>query len=245
MSAIYESGKLLAEYLFFHFGTADEILPPGGSWPAGMREALDFPLRTVAHFSPGHVASGLDLGCAVGRSSFEMARTCERVTGIDFSNAFIGAANALRRGEPLAYERLEEATLRTRLTASPPAGVDAGRLHFLQGDAMNLPADIGSFDRVHAANLMCRLPDPARLLARFAGLVNPGGELVLATPGTWLEEFTPQENWPPATTFDWLHAALAADFSLLRQTEEPFLIRETARKFQWSRSLVTVWRRGD
>ena len=75
--------------------------------------------------------------------------------------------------------------------------------------------------------------------------MNPGGELVLATPGTWLEEFTPQENWPPATTFDWLNAALAADFSLLRQAEEPFLIRETARKFQWSRSLVTVWRRGD
>ena len=132
-----------------------------------MREALGFPVAHGGAFSPGHVASGLDLGCAVGRSSFEMARTCEQVTGIDFSHAFIGAADALRRGEALAYERLEEATLRTRLTAYPPAGVDAGRLHFVQGDAMNLPADIGSFDRVHAANLMCRLPDPARLLARL------------------------------------------------------------------------------
>ena len=33
------------------------------------------------------------------------------------------------------------------------------------------------------------------------------------------------------------------DFELVRKGEEPFLIRETARKFQWTRSMVTVWRR--
>ena len=243
MSLIYESDKLLSEYLLFHFGAADEILPPDRVWPAGMLEALDFPVRTVARFSPGSVACGLDLGCAVGRSAFEMARTCDQVKGMDFSHAFIRAAEAMRRGETLEYERLEEASTRTALLARAPGGVDGARLEFFQGDAMHLPEGLGAFDRVHAANLLCRLPHPKLLLERLPALVKPGGELVLATPCTWLEEFTPAENWPPSGTFDWLMEMLTPDFSLTSQVEEPFLIRETARKFQWTSSLVTVWKR--
>ncbi len=243
MTSMYKSDKLLSEYLLFHFGLADEILPTERAWPAGMREALNFPVRTVARFSPGTAASGLDLGCAVGRSAFEMARTCDRVTGIDFSDAFIRAAKALRNGESLPYKRLEEAAIYTPLVARAPAGVDGARLGFLLGDAMNLPADLGAFDRVHAANLLCRLSQPKLLLDRLPGLVKSGGELVLATPCTWLEEFTPRENWPPCGTFDWLVEMLTPDFSLTCQVDEPFLIRETARKFQWTSSLVTVWKR--
>jgi hypothetical protein len=29
MSAVYESEKVLAEYLMFHFGSRDEVLPEG------------------------------------------------------------------------------------------------------------------------------------------------------------------------------------------------------------------------
>lgn len=243
MSAVYESDKLLAEYLLFHFGSPDEILPPEREWPEGMRAALDFAVRTPSHFSKHEVATGLDLGCAVGRSAFEMARSCRQVTGLDFSHGFIRAANALKHGESLAYQRLEEATLHTTLTARPPSGIDANRLSFSQGDAMHLPESLGAFDRVHAANLLCRLTDPGLLLDRLPTLVKPGGELVLATPCTWLAEFTPPANWPAAGTLDWLNDSLSPHFDLLRRSDEPFLIRETARKFQWTSSLVTLWRR--
>jgi putative 4-mercaptohistidine N1-methyltranferase len=243
MHTLYESDKFLAEYLLFHYGSEDEILPPGRLWPQGMREALDFPVRTARGFSPGRVRSGLDLGCAVGRSTFEMARDCDHVTGIDFSHTFIRAAESLRTGDAIDYERLDEGRQRTRLQARPPAGIPAGALHFLQGDAMNLPPDSGTFDRVHAANLLCRLTEPARLLARLPSLVNRGGELLLATPCTWLEEYTAPENWPEGGTFEWLHSRLGSAFTLIRRAEEPFLIRETARKFQWTTSLVTLWRR--
>ncbi len=243
MSDIYESEKLLAEYLLFHFATQEEILPPERTWPVGMVEALDFPCRTVAHFPSEIVDRGLDLGCAVGRSAFEMARTCRSVLGVDFSHAFIQAAQTLGNGGSISYQRREEAAIVTTLEARAPAGIDPGKARFQQGDAMHLPADLGSFDRVHAANLLCRLSEPARLLVRLPDLVNPGGELVLATPCTWLEEFTPPSNWPAAGTLEWLESTLSPGFSLLRQADEPFLIRETARKFQWTTSLVTVWRR--
>jgi putative 4-mercaptohistidine N1-methyltranferase len=243
MQSLYESDKLLAEYLLFHFGDACEILPADREWPAGMREALDFAVRTPGHFSSQTVARGLDLGCAVGRSAFEMSRACGEVIGIDFSHAFIRAAETLRGGEAVPYERREESAITTSLTAFPPQGIDGSKLRFLQGDAMDLPPGLGVFDRVHAANLLCRLPRPRLLLDRLPDLVRTGGELVLATPCTWLEDFTPAENWPPGTTFDWLVEALAPAFELIRAADEPFLIRETARKFQWSQSMVTVWKR--
>ncbi|MFT4177745.1 MAG: putative 4-mercaptohistidine N1-methyltransferase [Luteolibacter sp.] len=243
MSAIYESEKLVSEYLLFHYGSPGEILPTDRPWPSGMADALGFPLRTPRYFSGTSARRGLDLGCAVGRSTFEMARTCEEVTGIDFSHAFIRCAEVLRTGGSIPYTRHEEAHLRTPLVATAPTDIPTDRIRFRQGDAMNLPENLGTFDHVHAANLLCRLPDPLRLLERLPSLLRPGGELVLATPCTWLEEFTPPDNWPETTTLDWLRKILGPHFTLTREAEEPFLIRETARKFQWTTSLVTVWKK--
>ncbi len=236
---VYESDKLVSEYLLFHYGRPDEILPE--SAPAGMADALDFAVRTQSHFD-GAGERGLDLGCAVGRSAYEMSRTCREVTGIDFSHAFVRHAELLRHG-PLPYTRLDEAHLATRLEARLPDGVQADRVTFEQGDAMNLRADLGTFDRVHAANLLCRLPEPAKLLERLPDLAEPGGQLILATPCTWLGEFTPPANWPEGSTLDWLHRHLGEAFELLTTRDEPFLIRETARKFQWTSSQLSHWRR--
>jgi putative 4-mercaptohistidine N1-methyltranferase len=243
---IYETGRLLDEYLLFHYGAAAEVLPEFDGAPAArqaMAAAVGFPVRTVSHFTTPHAGRALDLGCAVGRSSFELSVTCDEVLGIDFSHAFIRAANALRAGQRLTYQRHEEAHLHTSLSANVPAHARPDRVRFEQGDAMNLRVDLGTFDRVHAANLICRLSAPLRLLERLPALVRPGGELVLATPCTWLEEFTPPEQWPPGETFAWLEQLLGAAFELVHSTHEPFLIRETARKFQWSLSQVSLWRR--
>ena len=244
---IYETERLLDEYLLFHYGTATELLPTMMSAAPVLREAMaeavDFPVRTVGYFTPLPEARALDLGCAVGRSSFELSAICAEVIGLDFSHAFIRAATALRDGRCLTYQRHEEGHHRTTLSACMPAHARPECVSFEQGDAMDLRADLGSFDRVHAANLICRLPAPLRLLDRLPALVRPGGELVLATPCTWLAEFTPPDHWPPGETFAWLKEQLGPSFELIHSTHEPFLIRETARKFQWSLSQVSLWRR--
>jgi putative 4-mercaptohistidine N1-methyltranferase len=241
MSAVYESPTILDEYLLFHYGKGEEILLPDIEWPEGMRQALDFAVRTPSHFSKHQVLRGLDLGCAVGRSTFEMSRACEHVIGIDFSHAFISAANGLKDEGWLEFSRKDEASLGIGLRAELPKAIEPARVEFMQGDAMNLPAGLGEFDRVHAANLLCRLTEPERLLERLPSLLRSGGELVLATPCTWLKEFTPSENWPTGSTLTWLKAKLSETFELVSECDEPFLIRETARKFQWTRSMLTVW----
>lgn len=238
---IYETERLLHEYLLFHYGRPDEVLP----WAFGPREALGFAVRTVTELlDPGAVpakAMALDLGCAVGRSSFELAKHCSKVIGIDYSQSFVDAAKAMLLADGLAYSRIDEGSASTSLHAHRPEAVPTERLHFEQGDAMHLRQDLGAFDVVHAANLLCRLTEPALLVERLPQLVKPGGQLLLTTPCTWLADFTPPERWPTGTTRDWLKALLAEHFELQAEVDMPFLIREHARKYQWSVAWGSRW----
>lgn len=235
----YETTRLLDEYLLFHYGSPDEVLP----WPEGPQSALGFAERTVSELADftRQPATGLDLGCAVGRSSFELARRGLEVIGIDFSQRFIDAAATLATGASLGYRRLDEGAAATELVARAPAFAPPGQVRFETGDAMNLRPDLGAFDLVHAANLLCRLTDPERLIDHLPALVKPGGQLLLATPCTWLEEYTPRDRWPQHSTLDWLKRRLDRDFALELQKDLPFLIREHARKYQWSVALGTRW----
>lgn len=237
---IYETRRLLDEYLLFHYGAAHEVLP----WAEGPQSALGFAVRTVtelADFSRP-VTAALDLGCAVGRSAFELAKHADSVLGIDYSHSFVDAAKQLV-SQKLPYDRVDEAAAVTRLIAQAPADSPRERVQFEQGDAMQLRADLGSYDLVHAANLLCRLTDPALLIQRLPELVKPGGQLLLTTPCTWLEEFTPRGSWPQGSTLDWLKQELSTHFVLDLEKDLPFLIREHARKYQWSVALGTRWTR--
>ncbi len=240
---IYETRRLLDEYLLFHYGQPAEVLP----WEGGPREALGFPVRTVMELidlprTPCE-AVALDLGCAVGRSSFELANFGVRVLGIDYSQSFVDAAAALARDGSMSYERVDEGRAKTALVARVPENLRRDRVRFEQGDAMNLRSDLGDYDIVHAANLLCRLTDPLKLIERLPALVRPGGQLLLTTPCTWLEEFTPRGNWPQGSTREWLTSLLEPHFELSKTCDMPFLIREHARKYQWSVALGMRWRR--
>ncbi len=238
---IYETERLLHEYLLFHYGSAEEVLP----WAFGPRDALGFAVRSVTELldttADAGKAEALDLGCAVGRSSFELAKHSASVLGIDYSQRFVDAAAAIQRGDACAYDRLDEGQARTRLIAKAPADAPHERVTFQQGDAMHLHDDIGAYDIVHAANLLCRLTEPARLIERLPQLVRSGGQLLLTTPCTWLAEYTPPERWPQHSTREWLSELLAPHFELKAERDLPFLIREHARKYQWSVAWGTRW----
>jgi putative 4-mercaptohistidine N1-methyltranferase len=188
----------------------------------------------------------LDIGCAVGRSAFELARQCDAVIGIDFSRRFIEAADELKTNGFIRFDRVEEGARVTSAVAEVPADIPRERVIFQTGDAMNLPHDLGVFDLVLAANLICRLREPGRFLQRLAALVKPGGELVITTPCTWLEEYTPREHWLATgnqSTLEGLQRYLEPDFELISRSDLPFVIREHARKFQWIHAEATLWKR--
>lgn len=247
----YETDRALSEYLLFHYGSADQILPFG----FGPVDSLNYPVRCVTEcLEPAQLpadARALDLGCSVGRSSFELARVCQNVIGIDFSKRFIECADRLRLSGSVGFDYIEEGTLRKSGVAVVPAEIDRDRISFETGDAMDLRADLRGFDVVLMANLIDRLSNPHLCLERLPTLIDPGGQLIISSPYTWLAEYTPPENWvggytlegSPLRTRDGLLKSLEAKFELLVCKDIPFLIREHARKYQWSVAEATVWKR--
>ncbi len=242
----YESDELLQQYLVFHYATAAEQFP----YPFGGADALDFPRRCVLEgVDLGKLPAGaraLDLGCSVGRSTFELARHCEAVIGIDYSHAFIDAANRLKADGEHPATRLDEGSATTALQVAVDPSIDRSRVFFEQGDAQAVREDIGSFDVVIACNLICRLAEPMKVLERLIELVKPGGQLLVTTPFTWLEDYTPSEHWlgdGAQDSFAGLRRALEPAFALEQQWNMSFLIREHARKFQYSIAQASRWTR--
>lgn len=240
----YETDRVLREYLLFHYGSEKETLSLG----IGPREALGFCVRSVKLLrdekSLPRKARALDLGCAVGRSSFELAKSCSEVLGIDKSSAFVRTAEILRETGEFAFESAKQGQISQSLVARVEDEVDRSRVRFEVGDACSLPDDLAVFDVVHAANLLCRLADPTAFLSRLTDLLRPGGQLLLTTPFTWLEEFTSQEKWVGGEkdSFIALKALLSSSFQLEKELDLPFLIREHERKFQYGISLGMRWR---
>jgi 5-histidylcysteine sulfoxide synthase/putative 4-mercaptohistidine N1-methyltranferase len=244
--AMYETDAAVAQYCDAHFGPDKFGV---ANFPAVLVNICVAALKD----KPRHRA--LDLGCAVGRASFELARHFNCVSAVDFSARFIRIACQLQEKGVIRYQLPEEGEIvsyhEQHLKDFDLAGV-ANRVEFFQGDAHNLKPQFKDYDLVLAANLLDRLYDPARFLAGIHQRINPGGLLVIASPYTWLEEFTKKANWiggvrragEPFTTLEGLQEQLGERFRLLGEPRDiPFVIRETARKFQHTLAQLTIWER--
>lgn len=242
----YESDRQLSEYAEFHYGDNHFGVP---NFPRALAELA------IAAMGERPARTALDLGCATGRASFELARHFEHVVGVDFSARFIHAGVQLAEQGELRYTLIDEGELvsyRTRTLAALGLEGVRGKVEFVQGDACNLKAVLTGFDLILAANLIDRLYNPASFLAGIHERLNLGGILLVASPYTWLEEHTRREDWlggykkdgESHTTLDALKETLGKHFRLMQAPRDvPFVIRETRRKFQHTLSEVTLWER--
>lgn len=242
----YETDKLLSEYAEFHYGDEYYGVP---NFPKAL---ADLAVQAMGDKPAGRA---LDLGCATGRATFELARHFDHVTGIDFSARFIGVGVRLAEQGVVRYTLADEGEL---LSYHERTLADLGleevrhKVEFYQGDACNLKPQFDGYDLILAANLIDRLYSPARFLAEIHQRLRPGGLLMITSPYTWLEEHTRREEWVGGfkkdgenfTTLDGLKVILGEHFRLVQgPLEVPFVIRETKRKFQHTLSEVTLWER--
>ncbi|MFF3939389.1 class I SAM-dependent methyltransferase [Streptomyces phaeofaciens] len=151
-------------------GNSDEATAAGVDWDAaaaafdeepdhglrdpGVRAAWAEHLRA---WLPRRACDLLDLGCGTGSLSLLAAEQGHRVTGVDLSPAMIGLARAKLAGRDAA---------------------------FLVGDAAAPPVGEQRFDTLLVRHVLWTLPDPARVLRHWRGLLRPGGRLVLVE-GVW------------------------------------------------------------
>jgi 5-histidylcysteine sulfoxide synthase/putative 4-mercaptohistidine N1-methyltranferase len=240
----YETDKFLSEYAEFHYG--DEYF----GVPNFSQTLAHIAIRTMGD-KPARKA--LDLGCAAGRATFELAQHFEHVTGIDFSARLIGSGVQMLEQGMLRYTLIDEGKLVTyKERKLADLGLDKVRhkVDFFQGDACNLKTLFSGYDFILAANLIDRLYSPKKFLSTVHERLNMGGILLIASPYTWLEEHTKSEEWVGGfkkngesyTTLDGLKEILGQHFRLVEgPLEVPFVIRETKHKFQHTLSEVTLW----
>ncbi len=241
----YETDFNMGLYCEFHYGDEYFAIP---NFP---KKYAEYALEKMQNQAK---VNALEIGCAVGRASFELAHEFSQVTGVDFSARFIQTANELKEGKTLRYAVQDEGDISQFKEISLKAlGLDAvtQRCCFTRQDACNLDSIFQGYDLILAANLIDRLYQPGKFLNDIHNRLNESGLLILSSPYTWLEEFTEKQYWiggyrqdgENVTTLDGLKSILLKHFELIDVTDLPFVIRETKRKFQHSIAEVSAWQK--
>ena len=241
---VYETDELIAQYCEFHYGSEN----------FGVK---NFCVNSVELLKPYikdiKTEKALDLGCSVGRSTYELARNFDEVIGIDFSANFINVGVKLKNYDSLIYKVKKEGEIFEEKSVSLESlGLEEikNKVSFMQGDACNLKDIYTGFDLIFCSNLIDRLYYPQMFLDDIPNRINKDGLLVLLSPYTWLEDYTPKENWlggymkdnKEVYTLDTLKEKLL-DFELLETIDVPFVIKETSRKYQHTISQMSIWKK--
>lgn len=249
-SNAYERDDALGMYMDAHFSRASDSFLGVPNFPrhiAQLASETALALKKNTH-------RALDLGCAVGRATFELARTFDYAVGLDFSVRFNRMGVQLKEQGTAKYSVVEEGDILSEHEVTlQQLNLEQvkDKVEFHQGDACNLDPRYSNYDLVLASNLIDRLYEPEAFLRMIHERIAPGGLLAISSPNTWTEEFTPRQFWlggfkdqngNPVYTLDSLKRILGANFRLVRgPTMAPMVLRETRQKFQHSLTEITVW----
>jgi len=241
---IYETNTLVSQYCEFHYG--DEYF--------GVKNFLQNSVELLSPFLEDiKTHKALDLGCSVGRSSFELANIFDDVIAIDYSHNFINTAKNLQDENKIDYEITVEGDIKEHKTidlATLDLLKNKNRVQFLQGDALNLDTSLQNFDLIFCSNLIDRLENPTAFLQEIQSRLNENGILVILSPYTWLEEYTKKEQWLGGYKEDnkkvYTLCKLKKELhplELVDRFDVEFVIKETKRKFQHTISEMSIWGR--
>jgi 5-histidylcysteine sulfoxide synthase/putative 4-mercaptohistidine N1-methyltranferase len=242
---VYETDEQVSQYCEFHYGQENFGVK---NFPKNSVDVLRPYLKDIKK------DKALDLGCSVGRSTFEIATIFDEVLGIDFSANFINVGIKLKKYDSLTFKVTTEGDLFDEKTVSLKdfdLEQTQDKVTFMQGDACNLKDLYSGYDLIFCSNLIDRLYYPQKFLDDIPNRVNNGGMLVLLSPYTWLEDYTPKENWlggyikdnKEIKTLDTLKENLQGEFELVDTIDVPFVIKETNRKYQHTLSQMSIWKK--
>ena len=243
LSDIYESDELVSQYCEFQYGDTH----------FGVENFAVATAKVASKFAINKTKA-LDLGCATGRATYELAKSFDEVEGIDFSVRFVQVGAKLKSNGYVAFNSREEGELATNKKVTiDELGYDdlKEKVSFWQGDACNMKPNFKSYDLVMATNLIDRLYNPRLFLDTIDERLNEDGILVITSPYTWQESSTKKEFWlggfekdgVEVKTIDSLQLILGEKFELIHKQDLDFVIKETARKYQHTISEVSVWKK--
>jgi SAM-dependent methyltransferase/uncharacterized protein YbaR (Trm112 family) len=177
-------------------GHWDDLDPAerGGARPSSIAHVLERGLERLR--ARGRDAEGpvLDLGCSVGRTTFELAQRGSVVVGVDLNFGMLRVARrALFEGR-VRYARRRGGLLYEERSFEVPR-VDPSRVALICADALALPFSAGQFRLVTSFNLLDCVPSPLDHLKGMRDVLQLGGALIVACPFDWSPAATSVEAW--------------------------------------------------
>jgi len=247
---------LLAEN---HYETSREVCQQLDShYAASYLDVINYPeqiaklvLQLVSQYKTSKTKL-LDLGCSVGRTSFELAGFFQHIDAVDFSARYIQHGVKLQQGQSVRYVMESEGELidfkEVNLTKLD-LPTDCNNISFSQGDACNLKPVFKEYNVILAQHILENSYDPALFLASAARRLNDNGLLIIVSNYSYNTDKTQQEKWlggikvngENLTGFDGLSLKLSKKFDLLEQQEIPRILKTNQRNFTVSQSHITVW----
>lgn len=180
----YNSPAMLASYLWSHF--CDLIGDPQAT---DAYQVWSAPLRPSSGMA-------LDVGCAVGRLSFELAKTHRRVIGVDTSYQFILEARQILSRRRLDFDMIIEGTLTEPCGCALAEELDLGGVDFIVADALALPFRSRKFATVAAINILEKVPDPLLHLKEINRMLSvEDATFLFSDPFSWDPAVSPPETW--------------------------------------------------
>ena len=181
----------LSIYARDHYGDFD---PEDEEEPAPLSAVrlLDIGLQALSQVPEG---PAIDVGCSVGRTSFELAERLDRpVLGVDLSFPMLQLAQDVLIKAELRYPRRTEGTLYDERIFETPLP-RREQVDFWLCDATNLPLPSATFAAGSHLNVLDCVPSPIDALRSFERILRPGARALLATPYDWSPGATPIEGW--------------------------------------------------
>jgi len=187
-SAYDLSRQYLSTYTWGHYHDLDpEDAPEQPSVVAALQRAVDLAL-------PAPDGLVVDLGCSVGRTTFELAAATGRmVLGLDVNLSMLQLARRAARGE-IRYS-LRQGGLVYEQRRFPVDFPDAPRVDFWAADVTCLPLKTGSAAMLSSLNVLDCLSNPYDHLTELARVCMDSGRVMLGCPYDWSPAATTPTHW--------------------------------------------------
>ncbi len=183
----------LSTYVFNHYADFDtDAGVPADFSVNSIAGVLDKGLSLIDGVPEGPV---LDLGCSVGRTTFELARRSnELVLGVDLNFSMLRTAGAIMNTHSVTYDRRRGGIVfeRRNFAVDFPC---SEAVDFWACDVTNLPFADASMAMGASLNLLDCVSSPHDHLRELTRVLKPGGAALLSTPYDWSAYATAVESW--------------------------------------------------
>ena len=192
-SAFDSQRQYLSTYAFDHYGDLDpeESTQPPVS-PGSIVKLLRGGLPPMDSVVRGPV---IDIGCAVGRTSFELAKARDEIVlGVDLNFGMLKTAATILENGYVSYPR-RHAGISFDRRRFPAVFEKSGNVDFWVCDATALPFSDQTFSAGVSLNVLDCVWSPYDHLKELGRILMPGGNALVSTPYDWTAHATPVEAW--------------------------------------------------